>query len=280
VIVPPECTGWVASAGVAQAHAEFDDGKRLHASGTHPEMGAGEKMAALMECIAGVRPWRQHLELAADLMGLYKYVSAPPADRENRFGGSPDQLLGSMILELGTASVGSQPQADREAFPELVRWHFQELDFRARTFARAEARVAHLTVDRRAGALRASKLWEAVIEARLEAAERLSAFSSQLSAGRARFEQVDIAPPAIQLDFKLDCPEGWSADEFETLTDRFMISRTMQRTFLAYGRGATKSDAETSRSPVGAQAGGDKSVRARSEIGIRTGSDLGSPNYA
>ena len=267
MIVPPECTGWIASAGVAQAHAEFDDGKRLYASGTHPEMGSGEKMAALMECIAGVRPWRQHLELAADLMGLYRYVSAPPVDRENRFGGSPDQLLGSMILgELGTASIGSQPLTDRAAFPELVRWHFQELDFRARTFARAEARVADLTVDRRAGALRGSKIWQAVIEARLEAAERLSAFSNQLSAGRARFEQVDVAPPAIQLDFKLDCPEGWSTDEFEALTDRFMISRTMQRKFVANSRGPTKSDAVPPGNHDGAQAGGDNGAADRKSV--------------
>jgi hypothetical protein len=279
VIVPPECTSWVASAGAPQAHAEFDDGKRLYASGTHPEMGSGEKMAALMECIANVRPWRQHLELAADLMGLYKYVSAPPTDRENRFGGSPDQLLASMIQgELGAAPVGSLSPADRAAFVELVKWHFQELDFRARTFARAEARVADLTVDRRAGALRATKLWEAVIEARLEAAERLSAFSARLSAGRARFEQVDIAPPAIQLDFKLDCPEGWSTHEFDTLTDRFLISRTMQKRFLADSRGPIKSEAATSRNHDGAKPG--NGVRAQSEIGILTGKDLGNPSYA
>ena len=185
VIVPPECTSWVASAGAPQAHAEFDDGKRLYASGTHPEMGSGEKMAALMECIAGVRPWRQHLELPPLISWASTNMSAPrrPIDRENRFpGGSPDQILASMIQgELGAAPSGASRRPIEAAFVELVKWHFQELDFRARTFARAEARVADLTVDRRAGALRATKLWEAVIEARLEAAERLFAFSARRS---------------------------------------------------------------------------------------------------
>lgn len=62
------------------------------------------------------------------------------------------------------------------------------------------------------------------------------------------------------------------------MTDRFLISRTMQKRFLADSRGPIKSEAATSRNHDAAKPG--NGVRAQSEIGILTGKDLGNPSYA
>jgi hypothetical protein len=235
VIIPLECTGWTAADAIPDAYADFDDGKRLTASGVHPGMGSGEKLAALMECFAGVRPWKEHLELASNLITQYRFVSGPPDDRLELLDGPPDLLLKSLMRrEIESIRFGSHTLTGRAAQRELVKWHFRELDFRARAFARAQASFAYLTTDRRAEALRASSVWTAVTQARLEAAAWLSAWSDEFSAGRAGFVQADVPPPAIQLEFTLESPDGWSATEIDDLTDRFMNSLAMQRRFLTY----------------------------------------------
>ena len=235
MVVPLECTGWTAADAVAEAHAEFDDGKRLHASGTSAAMGAGEKTAALMECFAGARPWREHLYQAAHLIGQYRYVGGPRVDRLGHMGGSPDQLLRGMLLgDIVTVRLEGHPLAGQAAKRALVKWHFEQLDRRARVFARAQRIVSDLIADPRADAMRATKLWAAVLEVRLEAAAWLSAWSDEFSAGRAGFVQADVAPPAIQLVFSLSSPEGWPATQIDTLTDRFMASEAMQQRFLTF----------------------------------------------
>jgi hypothetical protein len=237
VIVPADCTGW------AETHADFEDGRRLSPSGIHPEMVSGERLAALMECFAGARPWREHLELASSLITQYRFVSAPPDDRLGLVDGPPDVILKDLLLgEVDSIRFGSLTLAGRAAERELVRWHFKELDFRARAFARAQSSVAYLIADRRAEGLRASSLWAAVMHARLEAAAWLSAFSDEFSAGRAGFVQADVAPPAIQLAFNLESPEGWTPVEIEDLTDRFMNSPTRRQTFLTYAYDRPESD--------------------------------------